>query len=132
MATPQAYKDANPNAPDGVYIANPEDIGAGAGSGEVEVTALPEIAAPFTDASVTIGTARAALASHAFRYAFYLTNTHATQNLHLGDASVESNGSRKIVTILPGETRTFPGVGNTDQFQVVGSAAGTTYLLGGY
>jgi hypothetical protein len=98
-------------------------------SGSIAITGFPA-AAPFTDASTTIGTSNAALASHAFLYEFAITNTHATQIIYVGDADVSS--TRYMRSVYPSETARFPGAGNTSSFRVIGSGASTSYLLGGY
>lgn len=107
---------------------------SGVDIGDVDVTSLPAATTVFSDAAANTGAGNeaAALASHDCKFGFFVTNTHATAILYLGDSNVATDGSRFMQKVLPGETRWFPLVGNTSIFQRRGSAASTSYLLAGY
>lgn len=78
----------------------------------------------------SVGTSSQALGStQVLTFGCYVTNTHATQTLYVGSASVTT--TRWVHRLLPGQTSPLLPVGNFTGVQVLGSGAATTYSFGG-
>lgn len=100
----------------------------GSGVTQPVSTALPT--ALIDQAAGSVGTSAQALgSSQALVFGCYVTNTHASQILYLGSASVST--TRFMLRLLPGQTSPLIPVGNFTAVNVVGSGAATTYSFGG-
>lgn len=100
-----------------------------AGTVTVGGTVAVSPAAGVADAAQgTVGTSSAQLSSQARTFGVWITNTHASQTLAVGSSSVST--TRFIARLNPSE-RLFLPVANDNLLFVLGSAASTTYSLGG-
>lgn len=91
-------------------------------------TTLPS--ALIDQAQGTVGTSAQALGTtQALTFGCYITNTHASNVLYVGSASVSA--TRFVLKLTAGQTSPLIPVANFTGVQVVGSAAATTYSFGG-
>lgn len=101
--------------------------------GNVDVASMPLATTSFTVAEATnLGTTAVQLASNVCKAGVWITNTHASQFVVVGDSNVSHTNKRYIRLLQPGETEFFPGIGNSNALYVAGSAASTAFTYGGY
>lgn len=109
-------------------VISVQGVAGGIAQPTTAVVALPS--ALIDQAQGTVGTSAQALGTtQALVFGCNVTNTHASNILYVGSASVSA--TRFMYQLFPGQTSPLIPVANFTGVNVVGSAAGTTYCFGG-